>query len=178
MLLSGFAICFPAIFAAMLGETEGCIAGFFLFAGLLLCAMLAENRIVFEFRQEKYVALNGCGLKKRAVALDSIRALAIVAAAWNGPGYNRGLSYRDAAGRKRPYPQLLLYTDRDNVEWQGGDMCAYSGCAGDFILVGGKLEVLRSFVDGTKCNIYVDKAAAEGLTLPEGRVWELRANEG
>lgn len=46
MLLSGFAICLPAI----LGEMEGCIAGFFLFAGLLLCAMLAENRIVFEFR--------------------------------------------------------------------------------------------------------------------------------
>ena len=178
VLPSGFAICFPAIFAAMIGEPEGCIAGFFLFAGMLLCAMLAENRIVFEFRQEEYVALNGCGLKKRAVALDSIRALAVVAAAWNGPGYNRGLSYRDAAGKKRPYPQLLLYTDRDNVEWQDGDVCAYSGCAGDFILVGDNLDVFRSIVDGTKCNIYVDKAAAEGMTLPEGRVRELHANEG
>lgn len=57
-------------------------------------------------------------------------------------------------------------------------MCPYSGCAGDFILVGGNLEVFRSIVDGTKCNIYVDKAVAEGLTLPEGRVRELRANEG
>ena len=178
MLLSGFAICLPAMFAAMLGEMEGRIVGFMLFAGMLLCAMLAENRIVFEFRQEEYVALNGCGLKKRAVALDSIRALAVVTAAWNGPGYNRGLSYRDAAGRKRPYPQLLLYTDRDNVEWQDGDTCAYGGYAGDFILIGSNLEVFRSIVDGTKCSLHVDKAVAEGLELPAGRVRELRANEG
>lgn len=167
--------CIPMVML-LIGELDKYwICGCIIFGALFTFNMMASNQLLFAFRKNKYVVLNVCGFKKREISLDCIKAIAIVGSAWAGAaiGSNHRLGYKDRDGLFHYYPYLLLYTDRNIVEYQGEDMRAYEGYAGDFILIKDNLEVYKSIVDGTRCNLYVDKRLAGSLDVPEGRRKEL-----
>ena len=132
----------------------------------------AENRLWFEFRQGEYIVPNAFGLKKRAVPIRDIAAIAIIGAVWTagGPTYGRPLGHR-VNGEFRQEPFALLYTDCAAVEY------AYDGAAGGFILYRGNLAVFEELLRTTKCPVYIDEAVCGNLNLPENRVRKLEKRQ-